>query len=458
LQSSSTEKYIDAKGGGDVVKVLDQETLPVLGGSSLWRQVRWQLLSTYRKIFTVVFVANTVAALTLVLTLGTEPENILTAVSINLLLSVMVRNEHFINVLFAISVSVPQSFPLWIRKRVAKVYSYGGLHSGCGVGAVVWYIWYCVLITQRCHAKRSFVPLAAVAWTILLLLAMIIVFAHPKLRAARHDHFEMFHRFAGWTVVVLFWAQMVIVAHRASLTSGRSIGNELLYSPSFWCLILLTLCIIYPWARLRLERVRSEELSEHAMRLHFDDRRIDSCMAVRISDNPLRETHAFAVIPEPGRERGFSVIVSRAGDWTSRMIEKKPEMMWVKGAPAWGVIRVATMFKPVVIVATGSGIGPCLGLFNGYPSLQCRVLWSTPCPEEKYGRAVMDTVLRADPNAVIIDTRIQGRQDMSSLTYKLYKDSGAEAVVVISNPKLTKELVFEMESRNIPAYGPIWDS
>ena len=67
-------------------------------------------------------------------------------------------------------------------------------------------------------------------------------------------------------------------------------------------------------------------------------------------------------------------------------------------------------------------------------------------------------VLKADPNAVIIDTRTSGRPNMVQITYQLYIESGAEAVFVISNPKLTKKLVYAMESRGVPAFGPIWDS
>jgi hypothetical protein len=47
---------------------------------------------------------------------------------------------------------------------------------------------------------------------------------------------------------------------------------------------------------------------------------------------------------------------------------------------------------------------------------------------------------------------------MSLLTYRLYKESGAEAVLVISNKRFTQQIVFDMEARGIPAYGAIFDS
>ena len=38
------------------------------------------------------------------------------------------------------------------------------------------------------------------------------------------------------------------------------------------------------------------------------------------------------------------------------------------------------------------------------------------------------------------------------------KEFDAEAVIVISNKKLTWQVVYGLESRGIPAYGAIWDS
>jgi hypothetical protein len=67
-------------------------------------------------------------------------------------------------------------------------------------------------------------------------------------------------------------------------------------------------------------------------------------------------------------------------------------------------------------------------------------------------------VLRADPDAVIINTRESGRPDMVAITYNMFHEANAEAVFCISNPKLTRKIVYAMETRGIPAYGPVWDS
>ena len=42
--------------------------------------------------------------------------------------------------------------------------------------------------------------------------------------------------------------------------------------------------------------------------------------------------------------------------------------------------------------------------------------------------------------------------------YKAYLESGAEAVICISNKAATLKMVSELQQRGIPAFGPIWDS
>jgi hypothetical protein len=44
----------------------------------------------------------------------------------------------------------------------------------------------------------------------------------------------------------------------------------------------------------------------------------------RISDAPLTEWHGFATIPEPGKT-GYSLVVSKAGDWTTKTIGAPPK-------------------------------------------------------------------------------------------------------------------------------------
>ena len=286
---------------------------------------------------------------------------------------------------------------------------------------------------------------------------VMIACAMPYVRNKAHNFFELVHRFVGWSIQGLVWVQVVTFAAVVSEARKENIGFVLVRLPAFWFLIAVFGFTLYPWLRLRRVKVRVENLSKDVVRVWFDGR-TEPARTIRVSDHPTMESHAFATIPELPSKTSFSAVITNSGDWTNRLITNPPEKVWIRGVYAWGVLRVATLFRKVVVVATGSGIGPCLSLFTGYPDVMCRVLWSTRTPEETFGKKILDTVLRADPNAVIINTKEKGRQDMVQHCYNLYREANAEAVIVISNPRLTYKVVFGLESRGVPAYGPIWDS
>ena len=149
--------------------------------------------------------------------------------------------------------------------------------------------------------------------------------------------------------------------------------------------------------------------------------------------------------------------ISRAGDWTGRFIDNPPQHVWVKGITTSGVARIEELFTKVVYVGTGSGIGPILPhlLKQAVPN---KLIWSTRSPRETYGDALIDEIEAHTEDPLIWDTDALGKPDLSLLALQAVQETNAEAVIVISNQKLTRRVVYDMESNGIPAYGAIWDS
>ena len=417
--------------------------------------------SSYRKIFGVVFAANLVAFIVLVAQTRGLPalDKVGTATSANLMVAFLIRQEHIVNILFEIFTWVPHSLPVSLRRRLAKVFHYGGLHSGCSVAAVVWYVLYTALATKQFIETRpeGSLEVLTVAYILITLFVTILVFAHPRMRAKFHNHFEWTHRGAGWTALGIFWAHNIYGAELNRKAEGITLGKYLVNSASFWCLCVSTICIFWSWVALRPRSVRAEKLSKYASRWHFDYRRMKGCSTIKTSTSPLFEWHGFATIPNADG-KGFSIVVANAGDWTGKHIEAPPKKLWIRGYDQYNLMYSARLFKKVVVVATGSGIGPCLSLFWAKSS-PFRVLWITRDPKETYGDEIINMVLKADPRAVIISTsKNKPRPDMVKLTHQLYTDFDAEAVFIISNPSNTRKLVYGLESRGVAAYGAIFDS
>ena len=458
--TSSTTTLMPEKQG-----ILDApQTLPDKRYGRLFRNLRWTFLSVYRRLNILVLLPNVIAMIVLGVQqnlLNLSPDTVATAVAANIAASVLIRQELLINLLFIIFSNLPKWLPLRIRRLSAKIYHLGGVHSGAGIAAVVWFGLFnhvVVNIPQNILSGGAKLAIWTITFILDVLLVSTLVLAHPHLRAKMHNLFEMVHRFAGWTAVGLFWALIIILsnAQRKALQPQPLMPEMLIKAPTFWLLIVITMSLAFPWLRLRRVPVHAEPLSDHAIRLHFTYTNAPLCSAPRMSDNPLKEWHAFAGIPEEDGN-GFSVIVSKAGDWTANIIHNPPTHIWVRGIPTRGVLHVAKVFRKLVLVATGSGIGPILSLLYAR-KLDCRILWSTPDPETTYKKSILDHVRHGDPDAIIINTTISGRPNLVQQAYELYTSSDAEAVFIISNPRVTRKFVYALESRGVPTFAPIFDS
>ncbi|KAL1839228.1 hypothetical protein VTJ49DRAFT_1706 [Mycothermus thermophilus] len=418
--------------------------------------VRYMALNVYRRLFSIAFIAN-VVAFCVILANGPQPMDLVNAAAVNLAVCGLCRQPLVINGLYLLFGSVPRSAPMRLRRLACKIFHFGGMHSGAGVASVVWYVGFAVLHTSRYKLGSPAAATAALAlvWVVLVLLLAIVAVAHPSFRARHHDVFELTHRFANWMVLAFLWALIFLLG-----SQERSLGAFLVRLPAFWILILLTLATLHPWLLLRRVPVSAEPLSAHAVRLHFSHATIRFGQGISIARHPLADWHAFASFPDrhDSPETNFSVLVSRAGDWTGGIIAAPPTKVWTRGLPTYGFGYVMRMFERIVVVTTGSGIGPCLSFLADRHRPAIRVVWQTKSPLRTYGPRTLALVRRMDEKAVIIDTSVQGRVDMLPAVLALYKESRAEAVCVISNPVMTKRLVYQLETMGIAAYGPIFDS
>ena len=472
--SGSVKSIIDIEKGPVIVKTgFSTPDVPdVLSKKKGFHGQRWlrhRAFILYRRFFSVVILANlAVAGFILYRKIGQNKRvlaDLATAAAANLCMAVLMRSEPVVNLLFTVFCSVPTSFPLAIRRHCARIFHIGGIHSGCAIAATLFFTIFTLTATvesvdvAELHSNVSTAVLV-LSYLIMALLIAISLMSHPTLRVKHHNIWEMSHRFGGWTALILLWVQTFLSTK--DLNPNLAPSTAYLNSPPVWLLSVATAAIIFPWLHLRKVPVRSEVLSNHAVRLWFDYTTPVVGTAVRLAARPLVDWHGFATITNPKtttnpHATGFSLIVSRAGDFTGRTIERAPTHIWVRGIPTCGVLRIATLFRSVVLVATGSGIGPCLSVILA-KKVPARILWTAPNPEQTFGKQIVESVLDTDPNAVIHNTRTMGKPNMSLMAWRMWKESGAEAVCIISNKKFTTKVVYDLEARGVPAYGAIFDS
>ncbi|KAJ5561982.1 hypothetical protein N7461_000743 [Penicillium sp. DV-2018c] len=448
---------------------------------------RYVMFTVYRRLFTVVFCAN-LACFLYVMISDRKILALVNATAVNLVACGLARHPMMVNGIYRVVCSIPRSAPLSLRRRVAKAAHYGGVHSGCGTASLVWYIGFVAVVSQTYWTKSAisdktdfrFSPApVSVAYVILVLLFVMVVVAYPTFRRKMHDWFELTHRFTSWLILALFVVLVMVFAHEVSRAEQQTLGHFLVTLPAFWLLMAAILAVAHPWLLLRRVPVKAEPLSSHAVRLSFDFTPISFAKGVQVSKHPLRDWHSFAGFPDPvpadikpvargaGKKpfvkghrhsRSWSIVVSKAGDWTADTIREPPTHLWKRGSLMRGVGYGLRVFDRIIIVTTGSGIGPCLGFLGDPKRPLIKVIWQTRTPIATYGQDVIDLVHQMGPDPIILDTNLLGRVDMIPIVRKQVEDFRAEAVFVISNPAMTQKIVYEFESQGIPAYGPIFDS
>jgi Cyclic nucleotide-binding domain len=389
------------------------------------------------------------------LTLGT----VAVVAQANIALAIIFRQQYVINFLGWLATRPPATWPIRVRWALGKYYHFGGLHVGFALAGTVWYLTFVAMLIYGFAAGTGGVDVADVAVSSVAagLILVIVFMARPSSRAKRHDTFEATHRFCGWAVLVLVWLNTIVFV--ASRAHGPAV-SALLSAPTFWLLVVTTCGTAWPWLLLRKVRLTVERPSSHLAILHLDQDRKPPVGTTRaISRSPLYGWHHFANVPVAAGSgnRGYRMTVSRAGDWTAELIDNPPGHIWVRGIPATDIVVIKKLFSKVVIVATGSGIGPALGhLLSAQAPTQ--LVWATRDATKTYGAALVDEILTAQPEAIIWNTDELGRPDMLRLAYRAYITSAAEAVICISNKTLTWNVVHGLERRGIPAFGPVWDS
>ncbi|KAJ5382958.1 hypothetical protein N7517_000869 [Penicillium concentricum] len=488
LKEASKEASKEVPSSGYDSPDTDLEAQPTEPRRKRFAHFRYAVFTVYRRLFTFVFFAN-LAVFLYVVICDRKLLSLVDATAVNLLACGLARHPMMVNAIYRVVCSIPRTAPLSLRRRAAKAAHYGGVHSGCGTASLVWYIgfvavlsqmyWQNIPISSATDACFSAAPIAVAYFTLVLLFVMVVV-AYPAFRRRMHDYFELTHRFTSWLILALFVALVMIFAHESSNAAQESLGHFLITLPAFWLLIAAIIAIAHPWLLLRRVPVQAEPLSNHAVRLSFDFTQISFAKGVQVSKHPLRDWHSFAGFPDPipvvenapqkntpgkkpfvkghGHKRSWSIVVSKAGDWTADTISKPPTHLWKRGALMRGVGYGLRVFDRIIIVTTGSGIGPCLGFLGDENRPEIKVIWQTRDPLKTYGQDVLDLVHKMSPDPIIFDTSRVGRVDMLPVIRQQFKEFRAEAVFVISNPAVTQSIVYEFESQGIPAYGPIFDS
>ncbi|CAE6439562.1 unnamed protein product [Rhizoctonia solani] len=346
---------------------------------------------------------------------------------VNLTVTVLVRNELLLAGLYWAFSKIP--FRRFYAHRM--LHSIGGLHVGCAFGTFIWIIFYTMEV-GRSTSLDSSVDIALLITSIILPvgITVIILFALRPLRERFHNAWEYTHRYVGWTVI----ADLII--HLGLKAATLDAPEQLFYTSLPYLTLSCIISIFYIWLTVRRAKISIQANRSVAVVTFPGAPTMRSGTFARISRDGF-QWHAFSVAMTNFEKREFSLIVGRAGDWTTGLINdalntRGPEKIYIRGVCPPGFMYMHRSYKKVVTVCTGAGIAPALPQIEQHTS-DIMLIWIAKNHRKTYGEAVWNTITSNLPaNQVILhDTGVLGRPDIGSLLEKAAKAHDAEAVFVV---------------------------
>ncbi|EGG01672.1 uncharacterized protein MELLADRAFT_110784 [Melampsora larici-populina 98AG31] len=339
-------------------------------------------------------------------------------VIINIFIAIGIRNEWVIRFIYWIFIKAFRSsrIPVGIRKEIVGIlYHIGGLHSGCGVSAMLW-LGLSAYQHFKNHKEKAYHPaLLSILSMAILCVVMTCIVATPIVRGPRH-------KFVG--------------------------------------------CIMSSWITTRQVSVEVFTSSKKATVIKVPGG-LTSGVHTRISRGGLKEWHIFGSISlfnfgqlSEGKNADCHYLVAAVqGDFTTSLNLEQPTRLYTKTWKPAGLPYFSRMFNRGVAVCTGSGIGAvastCIQHSDWF------LIWIGPDLKNTYGTVLMGLIETKIPEErrLIWDTRSKlGRPDVFPLLAKTYKEWNAEVVLFIGSPALNQNMLKSSLEAKIPLFGSIWDA
>jgi len=336
---------------------------------------------------------------------------------------------------------------LWLR----LLHCIGGLHISASISG---YVWSWIYVSEQFIiplSKRQSVDAVLSTCGILqvVLLTIVIVTAFPYFRRMAHDVFEFCHRYLRWIVFASFVVQVFY--------TQLAIQHTLL-SPTPIIMFVLLILLVYPWTWVRRYKVAQAEVAANHLILTFR-RRLPAHGFVRVSRDG-NEWHSFAIAYVSRYNGTFDLLITRAGDWTGRLIDdfanNAPKHLYFRRRGI-GFSYTLYCYDSVLFVCTGGGIAP--GIMYALPRYPTTVhcLWISKDHRSIFGERYWNIVSNYGSRLHLWDTKKDGRPAIE-MPVQLAKKLEVEAIFVVSNEDYTVKLMTAARKQNIPAYGATWDS
>lgn len=337
---------------------------------------------------------------------------------------------------------------------------FGDLHREAAISTVFWFVFY-----TSVHPLTPPYSDDVLETIIIVLLSLIFITAIKAVRNRFHGLFEYVHRYVAYTILILimFYFTITMVA---ALESAR----DVLYQPSLYLLIIITILTIEPWINLKKVRVRIARVSPHVTILTRRGKpKVGTFSRFTIGD---MQFHSFAdSIYDIGNNSRFAYYVAKAGDATASLNRKcsygkhvSLDLAFRRGHTR-GFMSLVPVYDKVVLIATAGGIAPALpNMLLARKGVDMKVVWVTYDPVTELGQEFVDQLIAEMERKniefhILLTNKIKVEyNELINLLVEYVEQVAPEATFVVSNPPYTRDLLWALKRKRLKAYGANFDS
>lgn len=325
----------------------------------------------------------------------------------NIMVSSLTRD---VDLMAAVHLTTPY-WPKFGRYHTFRMlHCIGGLHVAANLWAYFWlwvYVINEIILAQWLYYTVSY-PwwITFTACPLPITMTIIIATAFPAMRRKKHDVFEMNHRYTRFTMLAFLLAHMI----------SRNIYSGNWNNPNTYMVFILLCLATYPWMLVRKVPINNIYMSGLNHVVITYGKKMPAHGFVKISAG-LNEWHAFGIAYVNQERKEFDLVITRAGDWTSKLLDacaKGPGF-----APTFHYVRrrgigfsyTLYAYERVLLVGTGGGIAASIGYREPvYPWCQIWILWIAKNHEKIYGPFYWDLVKEfGEGHYFVHDTKKDGR-------------------------------------------------
>lgn len=378
-------------------------------------------------------------------------------------LSALVRDKVFLwGVYWAVKKSYVFGCTKYARYHISRLADcIGGLHSSLGVTSLVWNVIYAI----GAFIREGYVVnmRSGTAWCLPFLLMVICISALPCVRHHCHNSFEIVHRYLNWLALCLLITHVTLV----NVHQAPTIEEALQGSPCIFALLLIVLTV-YPWVILHRIKGRDMEIVPANSSTAFIFPWWAPMGAVCKVSTDFVEFHVMGITPLPyDEEKGHRcfILMKSLGDWTSSINEraKVPGLLddttfYMSRIKPPNFTQGLFNWRRVFVLTTGAGIAPLIPYVvnTDYLQIAISLVWVARDHANNYPKFLVD-ILDPISNVVLYDTTKMPRPNLCTLTVEKAREFDAEAVFIVSNPKMAYHVSNYVIKHGIPVFASNFD-